>query len=299
MMNLKLYFLAFFLFFFSGLLAQTECPEGVNVTSNTKCLFLSWDDPADIPNPLPTTIFEVNTNTTYTYQNIGDGTVGNPAEYDDGTNGNCSQSGGFDGEIQFPDGTSCTYTGGTVVPVELLSFSGSFLDNGTVSLNWVTASEEANERFEIERMTADGSFEYIGEVAGSGTTFTTSSYSFTDTSAPAGAIFYRLKQVDFGGAYEYSRILKLSADVNALKASVFKTNIDDAFVIELYNDQRRELLDVQFYSIQGSLVHLEEVNEVITNGVYQRNVQLDLPKGMYIAVIRLSDGSQSTKVLNY
>ena len=54
---------------------------------------------------------------------------------------------------------------------------------------------------------ADGKiFDQIGHVQGSGTTSEVKSYQFLDRSPEIGFNFYRLKQVDFNGEFEYSEI---------------------------------------------------------------------------------------------
>ena len=89
------------------------------------------------------------------------------------------------------------------VPVELSAFSAN-VSNGNVVLNWTTESELNNQGFEVERRTAEGQFVTIGSVQGNGTTTERKQYSYTDAGVETGNYYYRLKQIDFGGAYEYS-----------------------------------------------------------------------------------------------
>ena len=57
--------------------------------------------------------------------------------------------------------------------------------------------------FEIERRTEEGQFVTIGYVEGHGTTTEPQNYSYTDVTVSTGIYFYRLKQLDFRGTYEY------------------------------------------------------------------------------------------------
>jgi len=88
------------------------------------------------------------------------------------------------------------------IPVEITSFTASVNDND-VSLNWVTASEVNNSGFQVERNTT-GEYEAIGFVPGFGTTTETRAYSFSDANLNAGTYYYRLKQIDYDGTFEYS-----------------------------------------------------------------------------------------------
>lgn len=94
----------------------------------------------------------------------------------------------------------------SVVPVKLLNFDARSINNQTI-LNWSTANEINNHGFEIQKSTDGKSFEWIGFVKGNGTTHNVSRYTFTDFSPNSGTEYYRLKQLDFDGAFEYSPIV--------------------------------------------------------------------------------------------
>ena len=117
--------------------------------------------------------------------------------------GNTSTSGsaGFEGS-----GDDLIINGGLKpLPVELTAFNAT-LNNKSVALNWTTATEQNNSHFDIEHSTDGTNFRAIDEVAGNGTTQLKQEYSFLHTTPAIGANYYRLKQVDFDGAFEYSDI---------------------------------------------------------------------------------------------
>ena len=95
----------------------------------------------------------------------------------------------------------------TILPITWLSFTGKAEEDYNL-LTWTTASENQNKGFDIER-SADGvRFEKIGFVTGKGTTSTKQDYRFKDES-PNGLVYYRLKQLDFDGRFEYSKIIAI------------------------------------------------------------------------------------------
>ncbi len=111
--------------------------------------------------------------------------------------------------------SSWVYTNGGIyeytfssVPVELISFS-AIASGEEVKLNWSTATELNNHIFEIERKNVDRDFFTIGFVEGNGTTTDIHEYSFTDKNVEKGNYFYRLKQVDYNGEFEYSDEIEL------------------------------------------------------------------------------------------
>ncbi len=112
----------------------------------------------------------------------------------------------------------------TPMPVELLSFKAKYT-NGVVKLSWATASEYNNNRFEVEHSTDGRNFTTIGEVAGNGNSNSKLTYSFTDEDAKTGINYYRLRQVDHDGAFEYSKTvaLKVTASSSKTIAQVYPT----------------------------------------------------------------------------
>jgi hypothetical protein len=116
-------------------------------------------------------------------------------------------SGTFLAPLSSPWPTSEVFSGGTwnsgIVPVELTSFKASVIGSD-VKLLWETATELNNSGFSIERKSVDSEFTAVGYVTGFGTTTESKSYSFTDNNVRNGIHFYRLKQIDFDGTFEYS-----------------------------------------------------------------------------------------------
>ena len=91
----------------------------------------------------------------------------------------------------------------TVLPVELTSLSAKSTTSG-VDLSWTTATEINNRGFEIQRSSDNTNFNTIGFVKGNGTTTEKQSYSYFDEITAVGKYYYRLKQLDFDGGFEYT-----------------------------------------------------------------------------------------------
>jgi hypothetical protein len=91
----------------------------------------------------------------------------------------------------------------TALPVKMLSFSAGIVGN-SVKLDWQTAWELNNSGFSIER-TGNGVNDWSGAgfVDGWGTTNEPKRYCFYDGKLNTGKYFYRLKQIDYNGNFEY------------------------------------------------------------------------------------------------
>jgi hypothetical protein len=93
------------------------------------------------------------------------------------------------------------------LPVELTTFSVNTIDRD-VKLNWVTASEQNNSGFEIQKQYSVSGSPYsdwakIEFVNGNGTKNTPTDYTFEDKNLNTGKYKYRLKQIDYNGNFEY------------------------------------------------------------------------------------------------
>jgi hypothetical protein len=101
---------------------------------------------------------------------------------------------------------STSFTLGELIeplPVKWLFFNAKDRKSH-IELTWATASEKDNKGFEVQRM-KEGSekWEKISFIKGYGNSSITRKYAFSDYPFP-GQYFYKLKQIDFDGNYEYS-----------------------------------------------------------------------------------------------
>lgn len=91
------------------------------------------------------------------------------------------------------------------LPVELTSFRAK--RNGAyVELNWSTSTEVDNEMFVLEHSTNGIDFNKVTEIEGAGNSIVDQYYSFLHENPSKGNNYYRLKQIDFDGDYEYSDV---------------------------------------------------------------------------------------------
>ncbi|AKD05511.1 hypothetical protein PKOR_04225 [Pontibacter korlensis] len=107
----------------------------------------------------------------------------------------------------------------TPLPVELASFDGKVTQSG-IQLEWVTASEENNSKFEVEHSADGTTFEQIGKVDGHGNSSITIEYDYLDSYPLPGLNYYRLRQVDFDGRYEFSNVISVNAPERAQSLQV-------------------------------------------------------------------------------
>lgn len=167
------------------------------------------------------------------------------------------------------------YANASILPVSLLSFECK-LDATSTLLSFATVTERNNSHFEIERSTNGTTFEKIGEVAGKGNSVELTNYTFEDKNPLSGVNYYRLRQVDFDGAFEYSAVrsvvfgsTKKVTVFPAPVAAVMTVQLDEAF----NNDAQWQITDMAGRLVAEGVFAAEQnqlaipVN-ALTEGVY-------------------------------
>jgi hypothetical protein len=169
----------------------------------------------------------------------------------------------------------CTDLTSAVLPVELTQFVAKVAGQKS-ALSWSTASEKNNEGFDIERSVDGTAFQKIGFVKGNGTTNQPQQYTYTD--ALVGAVtYYRLKQVDTDGKFEYSKVVSVESNGDGLR--VYPTLVSDG-VLTVQGGQSDDCIVT---NLLGQPVWMGKTTQ-------QLDVSM-LPKGTYL----LKVGSEVTK----
>jgi len=151
----------------------------------------------------------------------------------------------------------------TALPVILLSFSGVAVNN-TINLDWVTASELNNDFFMVERSMDGVNYDEITQINGAGTSNIENKYSYLDTEPLSGANYYRLRQVDFDGSFEYTKVILVFMLENHKKLQVYP-NPSNGTVNIVFNEQ-----------FINTKVNISLFNS-LGNKVWTRSVQPDRP----------------------
>ena len=186
--------------------------------------------------------------------------------------------------------------GGTV-PVELTSFTANAAD-GSVILNWVTATEQNNLGFEVQRRSGEN-YKTLGFINGHGNSTVAQNYSYTDNSVSSGTYYYRLKQIDYNGAYKYSEEVAVVVVMpskfvlqqnypnpfNPSTMITFSVPVDGNVSLTVYNSLGEEVTQL--------------IKENLPAGTY--NVEFaageNLSSGIYFYQLRAGDFVQSKKMI--
>lgn len=168
--------------------------------------------------------------------------------------------------------------GSAPLPVDWLSFDAKPVSE-TIVLQWKTASEYGNDFFSIERSKNFIDFEPIGQVPGNGNSSSISTYTFTDYSPGSGIIYYRLRQVDIDGQFDYSKIVPVRTGENVSPVQIFPNPVHNQTWVMLFsNETTTSVLEIM--NTSGQLVFSRTVS--LQEGNNSVSLQLEsLPNGVY------------------
>lgn len=171
-----------------------------------------------------------------------------------------------------------------VVPVKLIQFEANQKQR-SVELNWQTAQEINNKGFFIERNTDlnnEGAWQEIGFINGNGNSQRINAYNFIDDdimNSHATVIYYRLRQVDFDGAFEYSKIVAVLINK---KPVVYPVPAKNEIFVDFTEPQTEPVVAI-IYNANGSIVKEEVIQpksntlkidvEKLSNGLYFLSIQ--------------------------
>lgn len=184
------------------------------------------------------------------------------------------------------------------LPVELTSFTASVV-NGSVILNWSTATEVNNRGFEVERK-SESAWVSLGFVNGNGTSTNINNYSFTDQTASLnGTVEYRLKQVDYDGTVAYSSVI--AVEVTAMPSDFnLAQNYPNPFnpsTVITFSIPENGMAIMKVYDVLGKEV-ATLVNEVKDAGTYQVNFNAsNLSSGIYYYSINFNGNVKTNKMM--
>ncbi len=175
------------------------------------------------------------------------------------------------------------------LPVELIDFSGKFIDND-VYLEWQTASEINNMGFDVEVSYDNINWNRIVFVNGKGNSNSIIKYSSIDKNPVNGVNYYRLKQLDFDGKFKYSDVISLSVHKDKPLLFYYAPNPTSDFVYVKHNFESKYVIKV--YSFDGRLV----LNKSMNNADDRVDVS-QLPAGIYNMVVIIENTVKNNKLI--
>lgn len=170
------------------------------------------------------------------------------------------------------------------LPVELVDFRGKLDSDKNTVLEWETAAEFNNHKFDVE-LSRDGSnFSILGSVNSKGNSNLTQQYTYTHLKPQLGINWYRLRQVDWDGHETFSKIISVSINKPIGKAFVYPVPASNTIMIDF--GAQINNCEIEILAADMRLIKRESANGLLS----RKEISIsELTAGAYF--VRLSHGS--------
>lgn len=185
----------------------------------------------------------------------------------------------------------------TSLPVELMSFTISPINNEYFILDWKTASELNNSGFFVQRSTNGITFETIGWIDGNGNSNSMHAYSFHDRNVEQNiTYYYRLKQVDFNQNASFSATLSgilkgENFEVNSITPNPTNVNAEASIFMP-----ENGSVEINIFNILGQNVQTSHVD--LSKGLNKVTIEsASLAPATYLIKFQMNDKTITKKLL--
>ncbi|MBS1600117.1 MAG: T9SS type A sorting domain-containing protein [Bacteroidetes bacterium] len=176
---------------------------------------------------------------------------------------------------------------GSTLPVTYISFTAN-PENDFVKLDWMTATEQNNDHFTVQRSADGKNWDDIKSVDGSGNTTTATSYTTYDENPLSGTSYYRLKQTDMDGRQSYS-IIRIVVLNKMLVLNVYPNPASDYIVVSGTNTEK---VNIILFNSNGQRMNIPIARDGVKSTLYVSNVM----PGIYFIQIIQGTSNETRKI---
>jgi hypothetical protein len=162
------------------------------------------------------------------------------------------------------------------LPVEFLYIKAA-QDRGENKIHWATASEDNNSHFIIQRTHNGASWETLGEIGGAGFSSNVIKYAYSDQNPYSDVNYYRIKQVDYDGKFDYSEIVMVNSLIESanINLKIFPNPANDEVVVRWGEEEETGKIVLLGLNVNVVAEQLPDQHNAVTmdltsvkNGVY-------------------------------
>jgi trimeric autotransporter adhesin len=173
--------------------------------------------------------------------------------------------------------------GSIVLPVDLITFSGSLQSNLSTILKWKTENEINTVGFELERSVDGNNFKQIAFVRATGNNNTIQDYAHTDNEAielQSTILYYRLKINNTNGSFKYSDIITIllpptKASISVVPNPVVNdvsgnivSPITGNFMLRIFDNTGRLISQTKIFVKKGNNLFSQNINQLAKGAYY-------------------------------
>ncbi|MFZ1749419.1 MAG: SdrD B-like domain-containing protein [Saprospiraceae bacterium] len=186
------------------------------------------------------------------------------------------------------------------LPVTLKSFTGKWNQNKDINeLTWVTASENNNDYFAVERSFRGSDYNVVGTIIGQGNSNREVTYQMDDQDIGVNGVYtYRLRQVDFDGKTSYSSPIDIVVERKAETSTSIYPNPSIGMVNMTITAGEGQKVSADVYDNTGRIVLSNWINKVSEGKEMSSRIeQGQLTKGIYYIMVKIDGDIKSHKLI--
>ncbi|MEQ9251125.1 MAG: T9SS type A sorting domain-containing protein [Cytophagales bacterium] len=147
---------------------------------------------------------------------------------------------------------------GAPLPLELIAFNAELIKD-EVLINWKTINEKNTSHFNVEKSSSSFDWITIQSVDAAGYSNEAMNYSIIDNDLHEGVNYYRLKQIDMNGSFEYSRVISVFYDLAAnLKITLYPNPFNDFIHVDF---DKRPIGNLEISDVNGQTLYKAELDK--------------------------------------
>jgi len=182
------------------------------------------------------------------------------------------------------------------LPIELISFNADCSPtNGAVDLKWLSSTEINNDFYTIERSSDAFNFEVVATIKGAGNSNNINSYFFRDVNALDGTSYYRLKQTDFNGNFEYFNTVAVNCTGGTNGISLYPNPANNEFTLQL-EGKKGNKVSIEMYNSIGQQVMSKTL--ILQSNILSEQIDVnEFNQGIYFVNIKTENLFTSKKLI--
>lgn len=178
--------------------------------------------------------------------------------------------------------------------IQSFVFTGQKDANNTVNLQWSAANEIDSLHYEIERSIDGVTFISLGKINAGSNPDSAKQYIFNDTKPYPGMNYYRLKQLDKNGRFNYSKTVNVTLDNTGVQYVLFPNPAKYKSTLRILANMKQ--VTVRLFDAVGKNV-FQKSAETLTTGEEIQIPLIGLSRGVYFLTLASDTGTFSQKIM--
>lgn len=186
------------------------------------------------------------------------------------------------------------YSTQSSLPVKMIHQKVKCTSTGAI-IEWATATEINNDYFEIQKSEDYKEWKFVNTIQGSGNSNNLNEYQILDETLGEKVTYYRIKQVDYDGQFEYFDVLSILCKLGNSKLEIIGVNAGNSSLNVYIKTDGFEPVLASLYDLSGKLISTFNINQPV-EGANLVSFDTNLSNGIYVVTAEQNKTRVSKKI---